>query len=237
MDAARCPTDPLAPVRTEALPVPVVPGARYGKVSYPQSVALADHQIALTFDDGPDDKHTAQVLAILRRHCLHATFFLVGQEVEADPGTVRQIAAQGHTLGAHSQTHPDNLADLPLPRAQAEIDDSIAALTRALSTAPAADRARQTRFFRFPSVIDSPALLTHLKDIGQIAMSVDYGIDDWEDTPAEQILARAILRTEERGRGVMLLHDYNPEMIAILDRLIVALENRGYRFVQLVEQP
>ena len=59
--------------------------------------------------------------------------------------------------------------------------------------------------------------------------------DDWEDLGSEDILARAIIRTEGRGRGVLLLHDYNPNMIAILDRLIVALERRGYRFVQLTE--
>ena len=216
-------------------PVATAGGVRIGAISYPASAPLADHEIALTFDDGPDDEHTRQVLEILRRHCLRATFFLVGQEAQSDPDTVRAIAAAGHTIGAHSHTHPDSLAALPADAARAEIADSFAAIRQALAPASAEDRARLARFFRYPSLIDSPALNDWLAQQGIAVISADLDADDWEDLGSEDILARAIVRTEARRRGVLLLHDYNPKMIAILDRLIVALERRGYRFVQLTE--
>jgi len=217
------------------VPVKVSGGTRIGTISYATTAPLGEHEVALTFDDGPDGEHTRQVLDILRRHCIHATFFLVGQEVHDDPDTVRAIAAAGHTLGAHSQTHPDSLVALPVDVARMEVADSFAEIRAALAPAPPGDQARLQRFFRYPSLIHSPEMDAWLGGQGYAVISADLDADDWDTVGSEDILARAILRTDARRGGILLLHDFNPDMIAVLDRILVALENRGYHFVQLVQ--
>ena len=74
-----------------------------------------------------------------------------------------------------------------------------------------------------------------LAEQGYAVISADLDADDWDSLGPEEILARAVLRTDARRGGILLLHDFNPDMIAVLDRILVALENRGYRFVQLVQ--
>ena len=220
---------------TPSIALPTVYGARYGRISYSDTAPLADHEIALTFDDGPDDENTARVLAVLARHGVKATFFLTGQEVDADPDTVRRIAQAGHTIGAHSYTHPPSLADMPLAQGNSEIDRSIKAIGKALAPLAPEQRNLQVRFFRFPEHKEGPALLDHLQAIGQASVAADYGVDDWLDISGPEILKRAMERTEERRGGVMLLHDWSPGTVSILDELMTTLEQRGYRFVQLVE--
>jgi len=233
----RCPTDPLASALTRPFPVATEGGARWGRISYPYSLPLADHELALTFDDGPSLENTPAVLAILRKHCIKAAFFLIGVQVKAAPALVREIAKAGHTLGAHSQTHPEDIAGLPAAQGLAEIDDSIDTLFAAMAGAPPQDRTRQARFFRFPKLIESPLLLDHLKAIGYASVSVDLTADDWTEITGPEIRARALERIEERKRGVLLLHDWSTPMLSILDDLITTLEARGYHFVQLVEAP
>jgi len=233
----RCPTDPLASSHTAPFPVVTEGGARYGRISYPVSLPLGDHELALTFDDGPSLENTPTVLAILRKHCIKATFFLIGVQVKDAPALARETAAQGHTLGVHSQTHPEDIAALPPAQGFAEIDDSIGTLSAAMASAPPEDRARQAHFFRFPKLIESPLLLDHLKTIHYASMSVDLTVDDWTDITGPEIRTRALDRIEERKRGVLLLHDWSTPMVSILDDLITTLEGRGYHFVQLVEAP
>jgi peptidoglycan/xylan/chitin deacetylase (PgdA/CDA1 family) len=225
----------MAAPAPQSIALPTADGARYGRISYSDTAPLADHEIALTFDDGPDDQNTARVLAVLARHGVNATFFLTGQEVDADPDTVRKIAQAGHTIGAHSYTHPPSLSDMPLAHGISEIDRSIAAIGRALAQLAPAQRNLQVRFFRFPEHKEGPALLVHLQAVGQASVAADYGVDDWLDISGAEILQRALERTEERRGGVMLLHDWSPGTVSILDELMTTLEQRGYLFVQLVE--
>jgi peptidoglycan/xylan/chitin deacetylase (PgdA/CDA1 family) len=233
--AGVCPGHPLAAAAPREVPVKVSGGTRIGTLSYATTAPLAEHEVALTFDDGPDGEHTRRVLDILQRHCIRATFFLVGQEVRDDPDTVRAIAAAGHTLGAHSQTHPGNLPALPAEAARREVEDSFAEIRAALTPAPPVVQARLQRFFRYPSLIYSHEMDAWLAEQGYAVISADLDADDWDTLGSEDILARAILRTDARRGGVLLLHDFNPDMIAVLDRMLVALESRGYRFVQLVQ--
>jgi peptidoglycan/xylan/chitin deacetylase (PgdA/CDA1 family) len=230
-----CPGHPHSTPTSRQTAVPAFGGTRIGTISYATTAPLADREVALTFDDGPDGEHTRQVLEILQRHCIRATFFLVGQEVRDDPDTVRAIAAAGHTLGAHSQTHPDSLPALPAEMARKEVTDSFEEIRTALAPAPVDEQRRLQRFFRYPSLIRSEEMDAWLAGQGYAVISADLDADDWDSLASEEILARAILRTDARRGGILLLHDFNPEMVAVLDRILVALENRGYRFVQLVQ--
>ena len=75
---------------------------RVGLKSFPQTLPLADHEVVLTFDDGPWPPTTPKVLAALARECVHATFFLIGKPAAEHPDLVRRIAAEGHTIGHHT---------------------------------------------------------------------------------------------------------------------------------------
>jgi peptidoglycan/xylan/chitin deacetylase (PgdA/CDA1 family) len=78
---------------------------RVGLKNFPQTLALEDHEVVLTFDDGPWPPTTPRVLAALANECVRATFFLIGKPASEHPGLVRRIAAEGHTIGHHTWLH------------------------------------------------------------------------------------------------------------------------------------
>ena len=78
---------------------------RVGLKSFPQTLPLEDHEVVLTFDDGPWPATTPRVLAALAQECVRATFFLIGKPASEHPALVRRIAAEGHTIGHHTWTH------------------------------------------------------------------------------------------------------------------------------------
>src|SRR5690349_13500043 len=78
---------------------------RVGLKSFPQTLPLKDHEVVLTFDDGPFPPTTPKVLKALAAECVHATFFLIGKPASEHPTLVRRIAAEGHTVGTHTWQH------------------------------------------------------------------------------------------------------------------------------------
>src|ERR1700753_3911407 len=103
--AASCPRkDALGTWRTMAVDAANTP--RVGIKNFPQTLPLGDHEVVLTFDDGPWPPTTPKVLAALAQECVHATFFLIGKPASEHAELVRRIAAEGHTIGTHSWTHP-----------------------------------------------------------------------------------------------------------------------------------
>src|ERR1700749_1515882 len=101
--------------------------AQIGTKNFPQTLPLRDHEVVLTFDDGPWPPTTPKVLAALRKECVLATFFLIGKPAFEHPTMVRRIAAEGHSIGHHTWTH-FALSHMPENDAFAEIDDGIAAV-------------------------------------------------------------------------------------------------------------
>src|SRR5260370_33027092 len=95
-----------------------------GLKSFPQTLPLADHEVVLTFDDGPWPSTTSKVLAALAHECVRATFFLIGKPASEHPGLVRRIAAEGHTIGHHTWLHR-SLMRIPTGETSGEIDHGI----------------------------------------------------------------------------------------------------------------
>src|SRR3954471_17797683 len=120
---------------------------RVGLKSFPQTLPLEDHEVVLTFDDGPWPTTTSRVLATLARECGRAAFFLIGKPASEHPALVRRIAAAGHTIGHHTWTH-HNLKYMKLANAEGEIDKGIAAVEKALHGPSASPPS--TPFFRYP---------------------------------------------------------------------------------------
>ena len=208
-------------------------GPAYGSMQYPhQAVGLKPRQVALTFDDGPDPTTTPRILTILKKHCIKATYFLVGIYAEKHPDLVRAIAAQGHIIGTHSYTHP-NLRRLSTSRAHREISKGFAATEAALASAPPEDRARLAPFFRFPGLNDKKSLINWLGARNVATISCDFGADDWKRISANQVYKRALRNVNAQGQGIIILHDTKPHTADMLERLIISLRQQGYEFVQL----
>jgi peptidoglycan/xylan/chitin deacetylase (PgdA/CDA1 family) len=130
---------------------------RVGTFQFAQTLPLGDHEVVLTFDDGPSPETTGKVLDALAAECVKANFFLVGEHAVQAPALVRREAREGHTVGTHTQSHPD-LAKLKPQEAEAEINDGIAAAAAALD-----GEAGVAPFFRAPYLVTNPAIDAYLR--------------------------------------------------------------------------
>src|SRR5260370_1026725 len=101
-------------------------------MQYSETLPLEDHEVVLTFDDGPLPHNSNQVLDILASQCVKATFFTIGRMAQAYPEGVRKLRDAGHSIGAHTQNHPLSMNRMPVERARQEIDDGIASVKAAL---------------------------------------------------------------------------------------------------------
>ena len=184
----------------------------------------------LTFDDGPDPKRTPLVLDELDRHCVKATFFEIGRWAEAYPEITKEVADRGHTIGAHSWSHPPNLRHIPLARAKDEIDHGFAAIKQASGD-------RVAPFFRYPGLNDSAKLDDYLAGENIAIISCDIGTDDWKNIGAAAIIKRTLERLDQHGKGIILFHDRKASTVKALPVLLDALKKRGYRIVHIVPKP
>src|SRR6202012_5074722 len=148
------------------LEVDVAPTPRVGLQSFPETLPLADHEVVLTFDDGPWPPTTSKVLAALAHECVHATFFLIGKPASEHPELVPRIAAEGHTVGTHTWTH-FSLMRMPPDDAVDQIDHGITAVQAALQGAPLAP------FFPFPGFERTHATLDLLQSRGIMVFGAD----------------------------------------------------------------
>src|SRR5258705_12433247 len=121
--AADCQGKPNALGTDRVIAVDPVEHGRIGTMQYAETLPLRDHEVVLTFDDGPLPPRTNRVLDILASECVKATFFLVGKMATTYPDAVRKIEAAGHTIGTHSQTHPLRLHKVALSKAEQEINE------------------------------------------------------------------------------------------------------------------
>jgi peptidoglycan/xylan/chitin deacetylase (PgdA/CDA1 family) len=195
-----------------------------------QPLALEDHEVVLTFDDGPEPQTTPLVLAALKSRCATATFFLLGRNAKKHPALVRRILAEGNTLGSHTWSHA-SLEKLPEAAATREIEDGQKAIRAAL--AGSARTSAGDGLFRFPNLAYTPALLAWLRERGTVAVSADIATRDWANPPGEQTLKSVLRQLERRHKGIILLHDSKPNTAALLPALLDALAAGGYRVARL----
>ena len=131
-------------------------GPGFGFEHFKQLDFLADKEVVLTFDDGPWPGNTPAVLKALADQCTKAVFFPIGKHATYHPEILRQVAAAGHTVGAHTWSHANlNSKKMTEQQAKDEIEKGFSAVKLALGTAPAP-------FFRFPELQHSPAAVAYL---------------------------------------------------------------------------
>lgn len=159
-------------------------------------------EIALTYDDGPNPAATPQLLEVLARHKVHATFFVIGDFVRREPGLAREVAAAGHLIANHTVSHP-RLSTLAAARVREELAGCTAVLEDTLGVA--------VRFFRPPFGARRPYVLRAARELGLAPVMWNVTGSDWNPIGADRIvdnLTRGIVRNQCRGRGSnLLLHD------------------------------
>ncbi|WP_155253425.1 polysaccharide deacetylase family protein [Bradyrhizobium japonicum] len=229
-DAAECPRkDALGTSRILRVDAKTYP--RVGLKSFPETLPLADHEVVLTFDDGPFPPTTSKVLAALANECVRATFFLIGQHAAEYPDMVKRIAREGHTVGHHTWSHPF-MAHIPFEKAMSDVDRGIAADEMALrgvsTTTPS------TPFFRFPYFESTQAQLDLLQSRGIVVFGADLWASDWEEMTPEQQLKLVTERLAASRKGIILFHDNKVRTAAMMPAFLRYLKDNGYRVVHVV---
>ncbi|ABA04971.1 polysaccharide deacetylase [Nitrobacter winogradskyi Nb-255] len=227
--AGDCPGNPDALGTSRTLVVDPREHPRIGTMQYQETLPLRDHEVVLTFDDGPLPPHSLRVLDILARECVKATFFTVGRMARDYPQHLRRVLAAGHSIGTHSQNHPLGMNRMPIERARQEIDDGIASATAALG-----DEAALAPFMRIPGLRRAQGIEDYLASRNIQLWSADFPADDWRPISAERVYQLAISRIEAKGKGILLLHDIQARTVTALPRILRTLKERGYRIVHVV---
>jgi peptidoglycan/xylan/chitin deacetylase (PgdA/CDA1 family) len=231
--AAEC-TNKDALGTSRILEVDAATTPRVGLKSFPQTLPLEDHEVVLTFDDGPWPPTTPKVLKALANECVLATFFLIGKPASEHPDLVRKIVAAGHSIGTHTWTHPD-LAQLKPDDAVDQINHGISAVETVLHGTPTTKPS--SPFFRFPGFSSTPATLDLLQSRGIVVFGADLWASDWNPMTPEQELKLLTDRLEAAGKGIILLHDPKAHTAAMLPAFLRYLKEHNYRVVHVVPTP
>ncbi len=189
-------------------------------------------QIALTYDDGPNDPHTLKLLDVLAKHSARATFFMIGRYVQQRPDIARVVAQAGHVIGNHTFTHPLLIFESEA-RTRSQLVDCHQALEDAVG--------EHSNLFRPPFGGRRPATLRIARELGLQTVMWNVTGYDWNAPPAaviEKKVARQI-----RGGDVILLHDGGhrtlgsdrAQTVIATDNLIRRYKNEGYEFVTVEE--
>jgi peptidoglycan/xylan/chitin deacetylase (PgdA/CDA1 family) len=189
-------------------------------------------QIALTYDDGPNDPHTLNLLEVLERHNARATFFLIGRFVEQRPDIVREIVRGGHVIGNHTFTHP-RLIFTSASETRNELQRCQQAIADTTGQSP--------KLFRPPFGGRRPDTLRVVREMGLQTIMWSITGFDWSAPPAERIVRRVSGRIQ--GGDVVLLHDGShlgiggdrAQTVIATQRLLDHWSTRGYAFVTIPE--
>ena len=226
--AADCPGNPGALGTSRVMTIDPQEFARIGTIQYARSLPLQDKEVVLTFDDGPMPPYTNRVLDVLAEQCVKANYFIIGRMARGYPQIIRRIMTEGHVIGTHSQNHPLAFERMPINLVQREIEDGIASVGAALG-----DRKAPAPFFRIPGLLRAPQVESYLQSRGLVTWSADAVADDWKHISAAEVVRRAMARLDEKGKGILLLHDIQPATALALPELLRELKAKGYRIVQV----
>lgn len=177
----------------------------------------------LTFDDGPDPEHTPDLLDVLARHGVKASFFLVGEKIEAYPAIVARIVAEGHMVGNHSYSHW-SFARMDIAKQLEEVYRTDALLRRFDD--------RPHHRMRPPSGYVGARLFMHFAAHRRSLVYWSYDSLDYQDRPVDDLIAR--LLDQPPGPGdIVLMHDDSDKAARALDSVLPAWHARGMRFAAL----
>jgi len=203
-------------------------GPGFGFEHFKQLDFLADKEVVLTFDDGPWPGNTPAVLKALADECTRGLFFPIGKHASYHPEILKQVAAAGHTIGAHTWSHANlNSKKLTEQQAKDEVEKGFSAVKLALGAAP-------SPFFRFPELQHNPAAVAYLGTRNIAIFSCDLDSFDYKkgNTPEKEIQT-VMTKLDKLGKGIILMHDFQKHTAEALPELLRRLKAGGYKVVQI----
>lgn len=189
------------------------------------SVHVDGPYIALTFDDGPNQKLTPHLLDLLAEHHIHVTFFVVGENAVQYPEILQRAVREGHEIGNHSWSHP-NLAKMSDENVRSQIKRTEEVITSAIGSRPI--------LFRPPygSVTAHQKHFIH-DELGYEIILWEVDPLDWKN-PGPNVVSSRILK-ETRPGSIVLVHDIHAQTIQAMPATLTELEAKGFKFVTVSE--
>ena len=218
----------LFPITSLAAPAPhKAPGVQRQAMQL-KAVPTQAKLIAFTFDDGPNRRYTPQVLALLQKYHAHATFFVIGQEVERFPEMIRKIEAAGMEIGNHGMNHKW-LHKLGPEAAKEEITGGADAIVAA--------GGKQPYLYRLPGGYTSESSAKVLAQLGYTVIGWSVDTRDWRMRATAAGIEQIVMREAGPGK-IVIMHDGSirrEPTLEALSHVLPALEGQGYRIVSVGE--
>ncbi len=172
--------------------------------------------IALTYDDGPTRGVTANLLEVLDRHYVPATFFLCGYRMAENPDLVAQLEASPHTIAIHGYSH-QYATKLSPQELEKELVDTISLLQN------------RPQYYRPPGGLLTPEATEVIASLGLTTVLWDVDPVDWCCHDPNLIASRVI--SQAKDGAIILMHDLNMASVQATEIIIETLESQGYQFV------
>jgi len=203
-------------------------GPGFGFEHFKELDFLHDHEVVLTFDDGPWPENTPSVLKTLAEECTTAIFFPIGKHSTYYPEILKQVYAAGHTVGSHTWSHAaltnKKLTD---DQRKEEIEKGFAAVKWALGGVS------PSPFFRFPALQHPPEMVTYLGTRNIAIFSCDLDSFDFKARDAKQVIDVTFKKLDKLGKGIILMHDFHKHTAEALPELLHRLKAGGYKVVAM----
>jgi len=211
---------------TRTVEIDTTGGPGFGFEHFKQHDFLREHEVVLTFDDGPWVT-TPLVLKALAEECVKATFFAIGKHATYYPEILRSVAAAGHSVGSHTWSHAD-LSKKTVDEAKVEIEKAISAVKWALG-----DQGQEMPFFRFPALRHPPEMVTYLGERNVAIFSTDMDSFDFKLRKPEQVIKSIMTKLAKHGKGIVLMHDFQNSTAHSVPELLAQLKAGGYKIVHM----
>jgi peptidoglycan/xylan/chitin deacetylase (PgdA/CDA1 family) len=203
-------------------------GPGFGFEHFKELDFLRDHEVVLTFDDGPWPENTPAVLKALADECTTGIFFSIGKHATYYPEILKQVYAAGHTVGTHTWSHA-TLTNKKLTDDQRkeEIEKGISAVKWALGGVSPAP------FFRFPALQHPPEMVTYLGTRNIAIFSCDLDSFDFKAKNAQQVIDVTFKKLDKLGKGIILMHDFHKHTAEALPEILHRLKAEGFKVVAM----
>ena len=203
-------------------------GPGFGFEHFKELDFLKDHEVVLTFDDGPWVENTPSILKTLAEECTTGIFFEIGKHATYYPEIAKQVYAAGHTIGTHTWSHA-TLVNKKLSEDQRkeEIEKGFGAVKWALGGVSPAP------FFRFPALQHPPEMVTYLGTRNIAIFSCDLDSFDFKARNAKQVEDVIFKKLAKQGKGIILMHDFHKHTAEALPDILKRLKAEGFKVVAM----
>ncbi len=223
-------TNPNAMGTSRLVEIDTTGGPGFGSQHFKSYDFLNDHEVVLTFDDGPWLGHTPAVLKALADQCVRATFFSIGKHATYYPDILRKVVAAGHTVGTHTWSHTELegvVKTQGLEAAEGEFEKGVSAVHMMAGT-PIAP------FFRFPELRHPNEMLTYLGERNVAIFSADIDSWDFRIKKPDELTKSLMGKVRKAGKGIILMHDFQKGTSIALPQILAELQKDGFKVVHMV---